>query len=177
MFYALLKALHVISMVAWMAATLYLGRLCVYFVETATKSELDQGVLRAQLSVMMRRLMYCIGHPAMLLTIVFGTWLMIRYQIILQPWFHLKLTLALAFVGYYLYLSRIARNLMSHGRTYSTVFLRVLNEISTAFLVSIILMAYLKSALSPMESVVMFLSILTILIGLVFLVNCKKGQC
>ena len=173
MMYSLLKGLHVVSMVAWMAAALYLGRLCVYYAETASKTDAEKLVLRPQLALMMRRLMYGIGHPSMLLTIVFGGWTMFQFGLLTQPWFHLKLNLALVFVGYYIYLGILAKKMMK-GKECSGLFLRILNEVATAFLISIVIITYLKSALSPIGGAFLFVATLSILVGLVFLLNGKS---
>jgi len=171
--YALLKALHVIFMVAWMASALYLGRLLIYFVEAQSKPDAERAVLQAQFGVMIKRLMYGIGHPAMAFTIVFGVWVMMGYGLMTQPWFHFKLTLALAFMGYYIYLGRIYKNLQK-GKAYTPFYLRVLNEVGTAFLISIVVVAYLKSALSPVGGVLVFVGTLAGLTLAVYLMNRGK---
>lgn len=176
MSYSLLKALHVISVIAWMATTLYLGRLCVYFVEAGSKSDSEKSILRSQYAIMMRRLMYGIGHPSMLLTVVFGTWIMVVFNLFAQPWFHLKLTLVLLFLGYYIYLGRVARNLMSAKKEYTALYLRVLNEVATAFLIAVVVVVYLKSELSPINGLIVFLGTLIALIGVVYLMNTTPSK-
>ena len=69
--YSLIKAFHVISMVAWMAALLYLPRLFVYHTTVKKNSEPAQ-----MLKIMEYRLEKFIMNPAMLLTILFGVFLL-----------------------------------------------------------------------------------------------------
>ena len=65
--YSLIKAFHVIFMVAWMAALLYLPRLFVY--HTTVKKSSDASEM---LKIMEYRLQKYIMTPAMLSTLLFG---------------------------------------------------------------------------------------------------------
>lgn len=62
-----IKALHVISVIAWMAGLLYLPRLFVYHTETEPGSEASE-----RFKVMERRLLRLIMNPAMIATWLFG---------------------------------------------------------------------------------------------------------
>ena len=72
MLYEVLKALHIISVIAWMAGLLYLPRLFVYHADAAKGSAQSETF-----KTMERRLLRGIMNPAMILTWVFGlalTW-------------------------------------------------------------------------------------------------------
>ena len=71
MTYELLKALHVISVIAWMAGMLYLPRLYVYHAGAKRGSELSETF-----KIMERRLLRGIINPAMISTYVFGIWML-----------------------------------------------------------------------------------------------------
>ena len=62
-----ITALHVISVIAWMAALLYLPRLFVYHAQVEAGSEVSETF-----KVMERRLLKAIGTPAMIASLVFG---------------------------------------------------------------------------------------------------------
>ncbi|SMY07194.1 protoporphyrinogen oxidase HemJ [Flavimaricola marinus] len=67
-FYPWIKALHIMSVIAWMAGMFYLPRLFVYHAEKATAgSELD-----LTLQTMEEKLLRVIMNPAMIATWVFG---------------------------------------------------------------------------------------------------------
>ena len=69
MSYEIIKALHVISIIAWMAGLLYLPRLYVYHADTTI------GSVRAEtFEVMERRLLKAIMNPAMIASFLFGIW-------------------------------------------------------------------------------------------------------
>ncbi len=66
-FYPWTKALHVISLIAWMAGMLYLPRLYVYHCDTVPGS-----VESERFKVMEYRLLRQITNPAMMATWTFG---------------------------------------------------------------------------------------------------------
>src|SRR5689334_7400904 len=68
--YEWVKALHIISVIAWMAGMLYLPRLFVYHCAAEVGS-----VQSETFKVMERRLLRAIINPAMVATWVFGVWL------------------------------------------------------------------------------------------------------
>ena len=61
------KALHIISVIAWMAGLLYLPRLFVYHCEAAPGTEASE-----RFKVMERRLLRAIMNPAMVAAYLFG---------------------------------------------------------------------------------------------------------
>ena len=65
--YLLLKSLHLIAVISWMAGLLYLPRIFVYHVENYEKEEVTNIF-----EVMERRLYNFIMRPAMVLTWLFG---------------------------------------------------------------------------------------------------------
>ena len=68
--YLLLKSLHLIAVISWMAGLLYLPRIFVYHVENYEKEEVTNIF-----EVMERRLYNFIMRPAMVLTWLFGFFL------------------------------------------------------------------------------------------------------
>ena len=66
--YPWLKALHIIAVISWMAGMLYLPRLFVYHADTAVGSDKSETF-----KIMERRLSNLILTPAMGLSILFGT--------------------------------------------------------------------------------------------------------
>ena len=82
-----IKALHVISVIAWLAGLLYLPRLFVYHTRTTYGSELD-----TVLATMESRLLRVIMNPAMISTWCFGLWLLFLQPGLLgESWVAIKL--------------------------------------------------------------------------------------
>src|SRR5271156_3237848 len=93
MTYHILKTLHIIAVISWMAGMLYLPRLFVYHTQVAPGSEASE-----MLKVMERRLLRIIINPAMIATWVLGLTLAIKIHAF-DPqngyWMHAKLGLVL----------------------------------------------------------------------------------
>ena len=75
--YEWVKALHVISVIAWMAGMMYLPRLFVYHAQSAVGSEKSETF-----KVMERKLYRGIITPAMVATWIFGLWLAFGFGIV-----------------------------------------------------------------------------------------------
>ncbi|NCU01244.1 CopD family protein [Candidatus Macondimonas diazotrophica] len=134
------KAFHVIFMVTWFAGLFYLPRLFVYHCETGHAAE------RARFEIMERRLfvMMTIGATG---TALLGIWLLIGYAwqaYASSGWLHLKLTLVALLAGYHLYLWRLMRQIAEHPGRRGARFYRWINEVPSAFLVVIVLLAVTK---------------------------------
>ena len=84
MYYDVIKALHILSVISWMVGLLYLPRLFVYHADT------EIGTVRAEtFKVMERRLLTAIMTPAMIASFVFGIWMIALNVLVLEIWFKL----------------------------------------------------------------------------------------
>ena len=88
MLYEVLKALHIISVIAWMAGLLYLPRLFVYHADA------EKGSVQSEtFKTMERRLLRGIMNPAMILTWTFGLLLSWQGEWWHAGWWHAKFAL------------------------------------------------------------------------------------
>lgn len=149
MTYLYLKALHMIGFVSWFAGLFYIVRLYIYHAEAAERPEAERKVLQAQLELMAARLWKIITWPAMVITLVFGFWLLSIYGFD-QGWVHIKLTLVFGLVLYHLSLGRIRKAQAAGTSTWTPKRLRYWNEVATLFLVAIIFTAVFKSGLNAL---------------------------
>src|SRR5947207_505773 len=100
-----LKAFHIIFMIAWFAGLFYIFRLFVYHAKFQQEEKLAQAY-----SLMEKKLLYMIMHPAMLMTIVFGVLLISLNPAVLRaPWFHLKLLFVLILIAYQIFAGIVRR--------------------------------------------------------------------
>lgn len=143
--YLVAKALHLMAITAWFGGQFYLVRLFVYHVEAFDKDDPERRILHRAYTVMERRLSLGILGPALVLTVGFGIWLMLGTRAWTAPWFHLKLVLLLGLFAYHGLMSRIRRKLAAGIPLYSSVQLRVWNEVATLFLIAIVFTAVLKN--------------------------------
>jgi len=144
-----LKAVHIIFIVAWFAGLFYMPRIFIYIVEAHGKPEPEKSVLLKQLKMMASRLWFAITWPSAIITLGVGTSLIINQPEWLQQGFmHIKLTLVFLLYLYHFSLHVILRQLERDVVKYSSQQLRFWNEVATLFLISIVFIIVLKSALS-----------------------------
>ena len=136
-----LKALHLIFMVTWFAGLFYLPRLFVYHAMT------DDPLGHERFKVMERKLYFGIMTPGMILTFVFGVWMLLDYAWALYGgslWLHSKLLLLGLLLVYHVYCGKWLLDFKHERNRHSHVFFRWVNEIPVLFLVAIILLAVIK---------------------------------
>ena len=138
MHYDLLRGLHIIGVIAWMAGMLYLPRLYVYHCGAIAGGELD-----TTLKVMERRLLRGIINPAMIITLIFGLGLIMAdsvlrgWGVITQPWMLTKLAGVLFLFGWHGFLARSRKRFEAGSNVRSEKFWRATNELP--FLAAIIM--------------------------------------
>ena len=135
-----IKAFHIIFMVAWFAGIFYLPRL---FVNHAMAEEED---VKARLALMEGKL-YRFITPWMLLTIVFGLWLLFDYAWAAFShmwWLHLKLVLVVLLIGYHFYCGKIIRDFANGRCQRSHVWFRWFNELPVLILFVVVILAVVK---------------------------------
>jgi putative membrane protein len=133
------KAFHIISVIAWMAALLYLPRLLVYHADSSVGSEKSETF-----KIMERRLLRAIATPAMVATFVFGIWLAFLMDFWSDGWLQAKLAFVLALAAYHGLLVRWVRAFTEDRNTRPARFFRMVNELPALFMVVIVLLVVLK---------------------------------
>ncbi|WP_395665246.1 protoporphyrinogen oxidase HemJ [Methylocella sp.] len=139
MTYGLVKTLHVLAVISWMAGLLYLPRLFVYH---AGRPEGEEPA--KTFAVMERRLMKAIMTPAALVAWVSGLWLAASAGFFAAPWLHAKLALVIAMSAVHVVLERERRAFAEGANRRSPRFFRVLNEVPTLLMIFIVALVVLK---------------------------------
>ena len=138
--YLCIKAAHIIAVVAWMAGILYLPRLFVYHAMQIPGSEVSETF-----KVMERRLLRYIMNPAMILSFLFGGWLiMINPGLLEQSWMQYKIIALVIMTGIHAALSRWRRFFAIDKNTFSPRFFKIINEVPTGLMIAIIILAVVK---------------------------------
>ena len=131
MSYEIIKALHIISIIAWMAGLLYLPRLCSVQAET--------------FKVMERRLLKAIMTPAMITSFIFGIWMLVLAPALLtEIWMIIKIVCVFGLAGCHGLFSRMRRDLENDKLPYSSKVYRIWNEAPTLLMIIIVIMAVVK---------------------------------
>lgn len=144
-----IRALHIIFVTTWFAGLFYIVRLFIYHAEARTKDEPAKSILEKQYKLMEWRLWYIITWPSAILTLVFGTWMIVYTPgYLAMPWLHVKLSMVGGLFLYQLYCHRIFRKFQNDKETWGSVKLRVWNEVATLFLFGIVFVVVLKNSVS-----------------------------
>ena len=139
--YLLLKSLHLIAVISWMAGLLYLPRIFVYHVENKEKKQATEIF-----EVMEKRLFYYIMIPSMVLTWLFGIILVYLngLEILSQLWIQLKFILVVLLSIFNAYLGKCIYSLKNNTNTRSSKYFRIINEIPTILLILIVFIVIFK---------------------------------
>ena len=145
--YLYIKALHVIFVVTWFSGLFYIVRLFIYNTEAGEKPEQEKNILRAQFGIMIRRLWFGITWPSAIITIGLGlyTWNLLGTA---YPWLMIKLGFVAGLILYHLSLHAIYLQQKRGIFKYSSMQLRIWNEVATVFLVAIVMLAVVKQQMS-----------------------------
>ena len=135
-----IKALHVISVIAWMAGLFYLPRLFVYHARVPAGSEMSETF-----KVMESKLLRIIMNPAMI-----ASWLFAIGMIVVRPdywsagWFHAKLLLVVLLTVMHMVMASWRRVFAEDRNTRSHVFYRYANEVPTLLMIAIVILAVVE---------------------------------
>ena len=134
-FYLLLKSLHLISIISWMAGLLYLPRIFVYHAETTSNKEQSDTF-----KTMERKLYNYIMMPSMILSYLFGFSLLhfLGFSVFFELWMQIKIVSLLILTHYHFYLGKCVRLFSINENKKSSKFYRIINEVPTLLLIIII---------------------------------------
>lgn len=156
MSYLYLKALHIVFIVTWFAGLFYIVRLFIYFAEASEKPEPERTILQQQFSIMQKRLWYGITWPSAILTLIFGTSIVINLGLYkpFPDWLLWKLAFVVGLYVYHFLCHKIFKQQQRGVLKYTSTQLRIWNEVATLFLISIVFLVVLKNALSMLWGIV-----------------------
>ncbi|WP_020179408.1 protoporphyrinogen oxidase HemJ [Methylopila sp. M107] len=137
--YLWIKALHVVAVISWMAAMLYLPRLFVYHA-----AETPGSATSETFKVMERRLLKAIMTPAIIVAWVAGIFLIWKGGWISSGWLHAKLAAVVALSGAHGYLAARVRDFAADRNTKPQRFYRILNEVPTLLMLVIVVLVIVK---------------------------------
>jgi len=139
-YYVWIKALHIISVIFWMAGMAYLPRLFVYHAEAAPGSDKAETF-----KIMERRLLRGIVNPAMIASFLFGILMLVANPVLLsQGWMHVKLLLILVMSALHGFFARWRKQLERDENRHDARFYRIVNEGPPLLVILIVLLAVAK---------------------------------
>ncbi len=133
-----LKAFHVVGVVSWFAALLYLPRLFVYHAAT------EDAAGNARFKVMERKLFAMMTIGAVI-ALVFGiSMLAVSPEYLLMRWLQLKLALVMLLIGYHGACFALLQEFQADRNSRTARWYRLFNEVPTVLLVGIVILAVVK---------------------------------
>lgn len=141
-FYPWIKALHIISVISWMAGLLYLPRLFVYHCRSEAGSQQSETF-----KIMEDRLLKVIMGPAMMASWALGILLIAIPGFIdwsSDFWLYGKLALVVGLTVTHMKLASFAKAFAVDGNEKSEKFFRVFNEVPTVIMIGIVILVTVK---------------------------------
>ena len=135
--FSVVRGLHILAVIAWMAGMLFLPRLYAYDVEQAGKPEPLRSEMQALLREWQRRLLKIIINPSMTAAWIFGVWMILihvygfgqGWGFLLLPWVATKLLAVVALSGWHGLLAGELKRIKAGTSNRSSRFWRMTNEI------------------------------------------------
>lgn len=137
--YLWLKALHVISIIAWMAGLVYLPRLFVYHTMQKAGSDASETF-----KTMERKLLKMIMTPSMISSWIFGLIVAVQIDAFSDPWFHVKLLMVVGMTAFHMMLGKWRKDFEADQNEKTERFYRLVNEVPTVLMIIIVIMVIVK---------------------------------
>ena len=137
MIFNIIKVIHIVSVISWMAGLLYLPRLFVYHANSKIAEETSNTF-----KVMEKRLYWYICTPALYISWITG--LFLAYYIGIEVWLILKILFVFALTLFHLVCGRWLASFADNNNLHSDKFYRFVNEIPTIILIIVITLVVFK---------------------------------
>ncbi len=145
--YSIIKSLHIIFMVSYFAGLFYIVRLIIYHTEANLKTQEERNILFPQFILMEKKLWDIIVAPAFVIMVITGLSLLLSNTnyFFSQSWMHFKLLMLFFLFIYHWRVWVILKQTINNKFLYTSVKLRMLNEVATVILFSVIFAVILKN--------------------------------
>ena len=138
--YEWIRALHIISVMAWMAGLFYLPRLFVYHCGAEKLSDKSETF-----KIMERKLLKIIMNPLYILSWLFGAMLLLANPVLLsEGWMHVKLACVIAMSVLHHLFARWVKTFAADKNIRGDKFYRWWNEAPTILMIVIVIMAVIQ---------------------------------
>jgi putative membrane protein len=143
-----LKAFHIVGVVSWFAALLYLPRLFVYHAQIqgadAGQVAIDDPVGNARFKIMERKLFMIMTIGAVVAAGFGIAMLALEPDYLLMRWLHVKLALVLVLIGYHGACFALLQQFAADRNAHSERWYRLFNEIPALLLIAIVILVVVK---------------------------------
>ena len=137
MAYLLIKSLHIVFVIAWMATVFYLPRILVNLTETTGQADVQSRLL------LMGKKLYRFGHNMFGLALILGLVLWLYFHIS-GGWLHVKLTLVALMLAHFIVAGRWLKGVEKGRALPSSKSLRWFNELPVLLLIGVVYLVLAK---------------------------------
>ncbi|WP_313383839.1 CopD family protein [Chishuiella sp.] len=172
--YLIYKAIHIIFVVSYFAGLFYIVRLMIYHTETQKMDEPKKTILQEQYTYMEKKLWNVITAPALVILVTMGINMLMKNPALLQlPWMKSKLGMVSVLFIYHFWCWRTLKQIQKNIYKYTSVQLRMMNEVATILLFTIVFAVIQKTDFAKdwYWSIVSFFGSGVILMLIVRLIN------
>ena len=136
-----IKALHIISVVSWLAGLLYLPRLFVYHCEVDLESEMSETF-----KIMELKLLRFIMNPAMIVTLLSGVLLSLGWPDYLMGsfWLPVKIVCVLGLMISHMAMAKWRKDFENNANIHNSKVFRIINEVPTLLMIFIIILVVVQ---------------------------------
>ena len=175
--YLHIKAIHIIFVTSWFAGLFYMPRLLVYHREAADRPLEEGKILKAQFQKMEAILYRAIMTPAMILTLLSGSWMLyLNSYFLYQNWMILKLTFVLGLIIYHFLCKKLMDEMKIDKFRLSSFQLRLWNEVATIFLFAIVFLVVLKNTIDFLWGIIgLIIFAIIIMLAVKIIKNIRKS--
>lgn len=140
-FYIWVKAIHILSFIAWMAVLFYMPRLFVYH-----RENIDNKGFVDVVKIQQQKLFKYIGQPAMAATVITGVIILMLVPSFLTGggWMHAKITVVVLLLIFHFSMDVMRKKLEDGTCKRDGNFFRIYNEIPTILAIFIVILAVVK---------------------------------
>lgn len=171
----LAKATHVIGFIFWSGGLIFLAQLLILHAKAMQLQGAEKNILLQQYQKIESRIYSWIMNPAMILTIIAGTIMIIINTTYFQNgWFHIKLTLIVLLIGHHHMCKGRMKKLAKGEIPGSLKSLRIFGAIPSILLVAIVAFGILRDG-PPIWQTFLGIVIIGIII-IVFSIRDKKNS-
>ena len=146
-FYTIIKAIHIIFMVSYFAGIFYMVRLFIYHTDSQIEEEPKKSILQEQFIKMEKLLWNIITVPAFILMLFSGLLMLLpnwTNYFAHCIWMHIKITFILLLFAYQYLCWTILKGLKNNRFRYTSLQLRLWNEVATIILFAVVFAVVLK---------------------------------
>ena len=148
-YYQYFKAVHIVFVISWMAGLFYILSLFIYHTEANEKEEPERSILQKQFVKMEATLWKIIATPAMIISVSAGAgMLMLNSGLLQMDWMWVKLAFVIGLLIYHFICQNMVKQLKNNQFKMTSFQLRLWRELATIFMIAIVFVVILKSAIN-----------------------------